>query len=179
MNGFTHESSYNESKEWYTPKYIFDALGLEFDLDPCSPGMDIVPWVPAKKCYTVIEDGLSQKWEGLVWMNPPYGQDTPKWMKKLSIHGNGIALVFSRTDTEWFHEYCTKSSAVCFIKKRVSFIQSGDVGLFGKGVCEAKGSSGAGSMLVAYGAIAKQAVIDSELGGVFVYNDNIKKKIVR
>ena len=37
-SGFTHESTYNESKEWYTPRRIFDALGLEFDLDPCSPG---------------------------------------------------------------------------------------------------------------------------------------------
>jgi hypothetical protein len=26
-----------ESDEWYTPKYIFDALGLRFDLDVAAP----------------------------------------------------------------------------------------------------------------------------------------------
>lgn len=36
--GFTHESAYNESKEWYTPPEIFNALGIKFDVDPASPG---------------------------------------------------------------------------------------------------------------------------------------------
>jgi len=36
--GFTHESARNESVDWYTPPELFDALGLTFDLDPCSPG---------------------------------------------------------------------------------------------------------------------------------------------
>ncbi len=46
--GFTHESTYNESKEWYTPRYIFEDIGIEFDMDVASPGKDIVPWIPAK-----------------------------------------------------------------------------------------------------------------------------------
>jgi hypothetical protein len=25
------------SDEWYSPSLIFDALGIEFDLDPCHP----------------------------------------------------------------------------------------------------------------------------------------------
>jgi hypothetical protein len=49
MKGFAHESTANESKEWYTPKYIFDALGQQFDMDVCSPGADVVPWIPAEK----------------------------------------------------------------------------------------------------------------------------------
>lgn len=27
-----------ENDEWYTPEWLFEALGVQFDLDPCSPG---------------------------------------------------------------------------------------------------------------------------------------------
>ncbi len=84
--GFTHESTYNESKEWYTPKYIFDALGLEFDLDPASPGVDIVPWIPARYHLTCLDNGLITPWKGKVWLNPPYGMDTPFCIVLVPFH---------------------------------------------------------------------------------------------
>ena len=66
-----HEPCIGETSEWYTPPEYFKALGLVFDLDPCSPGPG--HWVPAKKIYTIEDDGLRQPWFGLVFMNPPYG----------------------------------------------------------------------------------------------------------
>ena len=76
--------------EWYTPKNIFDALGLEFDLDPCSPSEGSV--VPAKQVYSLPFDGLTAPWFGLVWVNPPYS--SPKnWVEKWFEHGNGLLLV--------------------------------------------------------------------------------------
>ena len=164
MSGFTHESAYNESKEWYTPKYIFDALQIEFDLDPCSPGMDIVSWIPVKKCYTAKQDGLKQEWAGNVWMNPPYGQDTPIWMRRLAEHDRGIALVFSRTDTEWFYDAMEYATVVCFIRKRIKFIKSVEAGLFEDGIPKTAGSPGAGSMLIAFGADNGRSLIKSNLG---------------
>src|SRR5690606_10176180 len=155
-----HESSHNESQEWYTPPEIFDALGLEFDLDPCSPPDGPVPWVPAQRFYNIHDDGLAQRWAGLVWMNPPYGTNTPKWMRKLAEHGNGIALVFARTDTQWFHDYVTQANLVCFLRGRVRFIRpDGSRG----------GTPGAGSMLVAYGRVAARAVWRSGLGACYTY----------
>src|SRR5512146_958916 len=112
--GFTHESTHDESKEWYTPRHIFQALHMEFDLDPCSPGGRIVPWIPARRHLTLREDGLVAPWDGQVWMNPPYGMDTPKWFERLARHGLGIGLVFSRTDTQWFHDWMPYCDAVCF-----------------------------------------------------------------
>jgi hypothetical protein len=47
MNGFTHESTKNESKEWYTPPIIFERLGLKFDIDVCYPFDKEIPWIPA------------------------------------------------------------------------------------------------------------------------------------
>jgi len=155
--GFTHESIHNESKEWYTPAWIFEKLKVEFDLDPASPGADIVPWIPAKRHLTVIEDGLTALWEGRVWLNPPYGTDTPKWLHRLSIGGNGIALVFSRTDTEWFHRYAIRADAICFIKGRVRFIKAtGGLG----------GTPGAGSLMLAYGKDNAEILESSGLGWV-------------
>ena len=164
MKGFAHESTYNESKEWYTPRYIFDAMGLEFDLDPCSPGKDIVPWIPVIRHLTWADDGLNAHWEGRIWMNPPYGSDTPKWMRHLSMTGNGVSLTFARTDTNWFHNYVPLADAVCFINKRVQFIRAGQAVQYAKGVEIRNGACGAGSMLIAYGEDNAKALFKSKLG---------------
>jgi hypothetical protein len=157
MRGFAHESTYNESKEWYTPPLVFERLEMEFDLDPCSPPDGPVSWIPAKNHLTILEDGLTAPWYGHVWMNPPYGSDTPKWMKRLAEHGDGIALVFSRTDTSWFHHYVPEADAVCFIMGRLRFYKpDGTRG----------GTPGAGSMLIAYGEECAEAVKNCKLGWV-------------
>lgn len=127
--------------EWLTPPEIIHALG-EFDLDPCSPINR--PWPTAKKHFTIKDMGLMQNWEGRVWMNPPYGDETGDWLGKLRLHGNGIALVFGRTDTHYFQEYVFNvADAIFFIRGRLKFYHvSGE---------QAKDSAGAPSVLIAYG----------------------------
>lgn len=168
--GFTHESTYNESKEWYTPRYIFDSLNVEFDIDVCSPGADVVSWIPAKRHLTIPDDGLSMDWKGCVWMNPPYGMDTPRWMRKLWRHGNGIGLVFSRTDTQWFHRYAVSASGILFLEKRVQFVSAQQAADYAKGAMVKNSGSGAGSMLIAFGDDGYNALLRAErvgLGRVF------------
>lgn len=165
--GFTHESTYNESKEWYTPRFIFQALDLDFDLDPCSPGQEIVSWIPAQIHYTFKDNGLVKKWFGTVFMNPPYGMDTPQWFRKLALHNNGIGLVFARTDTRWFHEYIPLADLICFIKGRVQFVRADDALYYADGLRQTKGGCGAASMLVAFGVKSKKALLESNLGLCF------------
>lgn len=87
------------SDEHYTPKWIFDTLGIEFDLDVSAPEGG-VPWLPAKRYFTEADNGLEQPWSGNVWMNPPYSLTTP-WVDKFLENGNGICLlVVSRS--KWF-----------------------------------------------------------------------------
>lgn len=173
--GFTHESTYNESKEWYTPKYIFDNLWedvektipFQFDLDPCSPGADVVPWIPATNHIT--KDGLYAHWEGRIWLNPPYGSDTPKWLYHLcEVHrcgsATGIALVFGRTDTKWFHDYAPDADAICFLKGRVKFVAASNAVEYAKGNFKPKGGCGSASMLMAYGKDEAAALRRSGLG---------------
>jgi phage N-6-adenine-methyltransferase len=140
--GFTHDNKDNKSVDWYTPKWIFDELGLEFDLDPAAPKGG-VPWIPAKKHYSKEENGLIQPWEGRVWLNPPYGKYTGAWLEKMHHHRAGVALVFARTDCKWFHKYVVKADAILFLKGRVKFVD---------GLGKTGGSgAGSGSMLVAWG----------------------------
>ena len=47
-----HEQAVGKSDLWMTPRYIFDALRCEFDMDAASPGRDIVPWIPAHEHIT-------------------------------------------------------------------------------------------------------------------------------
>jgi hypothetical protein len=118
--GFVHETP-GRSVEWYTPPEIFAALGLAFDLDPAAPPGG-VPWVPARRSLSVIEDGLQQPWTGTVWLNPPYGRGVGRWLERLSAHGDGLALVYARTDTVWFQTAVPRASLLCFIRRRLSFI---------------------------------------------------------
>jgi hypothetical protein len=77
--------------DWYTPKWIFDTLDIEFDLDVSAPPGG-VPWIPTTRYFTLADDGLLQPWEGRVWMNPPFSKTTP-WVEKFMNHRCGVALL--------------------------------------------------------------------------------------
>ena len=108
--------------EWLTPPYIIESLG-KFDLDPCAPIDSTRPWDTALRHYTLEDDGgLNKAWHGRVWCNPPYGRQTFDWLDKLADHGNGIALIFSRTETIGFHRSVwNKADSVFFFKGRLKF----------------------------------------------------------
>jgi len=118
--GMTGIHSHKMQKdEWLTPPEIIRSLG-EFDLDPCSPHPDRRPWATAKKHYHLELDGYSQEWKGRVWLNPPYGRTVFKWIDKLADHGNGIALIFARTETKgFFSSVWNKADAVFFFEGSV------------------------------------------------------------
>lgn len=98
-----HQRAYcGRTNEWLTPPEIVAAPG-PFDLDPCSPVSR--PWPTARVHYTLEDDGLSMPWAGRVWLNPPYGPETARWLQRLAGHGDGVALVFARTETEAFHRW--------------------------------------------------------------------------
>ena len=39
------------TNDYYTPKGLFDAMGLEFDIDVAAPVQGI-PWIPAKRWFS-------------------------------------------------------------------------------------------------------------------------------
>lgn len=112
----------SRTDEWETPKDFFDTMNKEFhfNLDVCATKVN----AKCEKYYTKKEDGLSQQWHGNCWMNPPYGREIGKWMKKAleaSKEGALVAcLVPERTDTAWWHEYAMKGE-IRFIRGRLKF----------------------------------------------------------
>ena len=106
---FTHVNESITTNDYYTPKWLFDAMGLEFDIDVCAPVQGI-PWIPAKRWFSQADDGLAQNWYGLVWMNPPYSNVTP-WVRKFMAHGNGMALV-PIARSKWLMEMWNLPNAV-------------------------------------------------------------------
>ena len=150
----------HKSVEWYTPRWVFDALGLTFDLDPASP-YDMETAVPAAKKYTVFDDGLSNEWSGRVWLNPPYGQETPRWIRRMISHGDGIALVFSRTDAGWCQQAMKAATAMLFISGRIEFVP-------GKENQHKKSRCGAGTVLFAFGNECANALRKMSDRGVFI-----------
>jgi hypothetical protein len=109
-----------ESDEWYTPRYIFEALSVSFDLDVASPP-EGPRYVPAEKWFS--EMSLERDWFGFIWMNPPFGHQSTKrnWLRKFFDHGNGIALLPDRTSAPWWQEFAPLSDAVLFVSPKVKF----------------------------------------------------------
>jgi DNA N-6-adenine-methyltransferase (Dam) len=147
----------NTKVEWLTPPELVKQLG-EFDLDPCCP-ID-APFYHAKNHYTIIDDGLSKEWKGRVYLNPPYGRGMELWLEKLKYHGNGIALIFARTETKCFFEHIWHDAdAILFVKGRIKFYHvSGVQG----------GTPGAPSVFIAYGKENAIALQNSCIEGRFL-----------
>jgi phage N-6-adenine-methyltransferase len=110
--------------EWETPQDFFDELNKEFhfEVDVCATPLNS----KCDKFYEEGTDGLSMNWSlqtGWKWMNPPYGREIGKWIKKASKERKVVALLPSRTDTRWFHDYIYKKPYVeiRFIKGRLKF----------------------------------------------------------
>ncbi|GAB0151060.1 DNA N-6-adenine-methyltransferase [Marinobacterium sp. BA1] len=130
-----------QKDEWLTPPEIIKVLG-PFDLDPCSPA-DRRPWDTATVHLGVEDNGLDWEWFGRVWLNPPYGREAAKWLERMADHGNGIALVFARTETDMFFRHVwQRAHSILFIRGRLHFHHVDGT--------RAKANSGAPSCLIAY-----------------------------
>ncbi len=150
-----------ETNTWLTPPDLVRRLGV-FDLDPCA-APNPKPFVHALDNWSLEEkDGLKEDWSGRrVFVNPPYGKETAKWIEKLSKHGNGVLLVFDNAGTEYWHEFVwTKASAVLFLSGHIKFH-------FPDGRQSTMGAAFP-SVLIAYGTENVEALQKCGLSGSFV-----------
>lgn len=63
----------------------------------------------------------------VVFCNPPYGRDLPKWVKKChdeSRHATIVMLIPARTDTSYFHDYIYHKAEIRFVRGRLKFGES-------------------------------------------------------
>ncbi len=155
------------SDEWYTPQWIIERLG-PFDLDLCSP--EHRPFDTAAVHMTKEQDGLLMSWGNpenvRVWLNPPYSRPLVElFIRKMSEHNNGIALLVNRQDNVMWQEMIFPSaSSMIFMRHRVKFIRP-------------DGSAGQpffGSCLVAWGRYNDEVLRSCGIEGKYVVlNKNI------
>ncbi len=151
---------------WLTPKEIVRTLG-PFDLDPCA-APEPRPWFTAIRHIALPSDGLMCDWrkDERVWLNPPYGAQTGKWLKRLVAHGKGTALVFARTETAMWHKYVwPEATGILFLEGRLHFHYPTGA--------RARANAGGPSALIAYGEydaarLAAASVEGVEINGHFV-----------
>ena len=116
--------------EWYTPSEYIEAartvLGA-IDLDPASNDT-ANRVVRAAQIFTSEDNGLTQRWDGRVWMNPPYAYPLiEQFCAKLAESVTAgtvpaaVVLVNNATDTAWFHELVRVAAALCCPLGRIRF----------------------------------------------------------
>ncbi len=101
------------SIHWATPGDLYIELDREFQFndDPCPLHSN--------------DNGLLRPWGSRVYVNPPYGKEITKWLRKAyqeSLEGKFVVcLIPSRTDTKWWHDYVMKAREIRFLRGRLKF----------------------------------------------------------
>lgn len=153
----SHWEEFGKSDEYYTPFYIFDALGCKFNLDVAAPVDRTHVCVPADRFIT--ENSLEMDWTGFIWMNPPFGKrnSLKPWLDKIHQQGNGIALTPDRTSATWWQDAAKQADKLLLVHGKIKFIRQDGT--------TAKSPS-TGTTLFAYGDRACFALRNAEAKGL-------------
>lgn len=165
-----HESA-SKTDEWYTPAWVFEAMGAQFDLDVASPDIRIVP--ADQWCSDSLgRSSLERAWRGFIWMNPPFGgrNGYRPWAKKFIAHGNGVALAPNRTGAPWWQEFARECDSLLFVTPKIKFLRPD--GSEGK-------SPGYGSVLMAIGAQGRAALERAAANGAGLLTQVSKQSAIR
>lgn len=129
--GIPHIARNNGNNEWYTPSNIIELARLVMGSIDCDPASNdkANEIVKATKYFTSEVDGRQQKWEGNIWLNPPYAQPSVSDFCHLVCEKyktgeirQACVLVNNATETAFYQGMLELCGAVCFIKGRVRFV---------------------------------------------------------
>lgn len=121
----------SKKQDWETPSKFFDEINSKYHFS-----FDLAANIQNAKCqkfYTPLDDSLNQDWEkikGNMFLNPPYGRDLKKWVKKAaetSLEPNQflVMLIPARTDTSYWHDYIFGKAEIEFLRGRLMFEADG------------------------------------------------------
>jgi phage N-6-adenine-methyltransferase len=123
MANFDHNRFASKTTEWTTPDALWAPLHEEFHftLDVCATESN----AKCERYYTREMNGLRQIWDGVCWMNPPYGREMVEWLKRaVRERENGVttvALIPARTNTAWWHDIVMPNAEIRFVRGRPHF----------------------------------------------------------
>lgn len=101
--------------DWYTPRWVFDAAGINFDLDVAAPTDPAMRTCPASAYLTPVEDGLTSPWHGLVWCNPPYSNPAP-WVDRFAVHSAGGMMLVPAASAMWLGRLAASADAIALVR---------------------------------------------------------------
>lgn len=111
---------------WATPQDLFDDLNelFAFDLDVAASRED----AKCEQWYgpgsELGEDALAVDWKGTIFMNPPYGRQIGRWVRKAKESARdgttAVCLLPARTDTKWFQNVWD-AQYIVFVFGRLKF----------------------------------------------------------
>jgi len=112
----------SDRHDWGTPQRLFDELDREFHFtrDVCANRENF----KVASYWDEGDNALKQSWEGVLWMNPPYGRGIGMWLKKAyqsRATATIVCLIPSRTDSRWWHNYVMRADEIRFTKGRYKF----------------------------------------------------------
>lgn len=123
-----HIANNSGDNEWYTPpEFIESARKVmgSIDLDPAS-NSHANKTVKASTFFTEEDDGLTKKWFGNVWLNPPYSSTlVVSFADKVAEREfeQAVVLVNNATETKWFKTLIDKADAFVFKTGRIKFLK--------------------------------------------------------
>ena len=144
--------------DWYTPRWIFDAAAIDFDMDVAAPTDPTYQHVPAKRYVTAVEDGLSVEWSGVVWCNPPYSGSTP-WVNKWASHPDGLILV-PAVKSSWIGTLVAAAETFTFLSVEFHRPDGTTVPIRWMNILAGRGS--------AAGAVARVSKLDKHSRGAYL-----------
>lgn len=115
---FGLEAYQQTTDDYWTPRWIFDQMAITFDLDVAAPPGGI-EWIPATRYFTKADDGLSQPWEGRVWMNAPFSEMT-SWTRRFIDHRNGV-MIGPLVKSIWTEEIWKEADGFVFTHTDIKF----------------------------------------------------------
>lgn len=141
------EASFSSGNDnWATPRDLIadlDAQGIRFDLDAAAlKGTKVCPeYLGPDHEDPARRDALVSDWLQIlradgnaptnplfpvrVWLNPPYSDAAGFVEAAYRNSRNGLevwVMIFVRTDTKWWQQYCSRAAEWHLIKGRVSFL---------------------------------------------------------
>ena len=126
---FVNAGNSSSHHGWETPAELSASLSEAvggFDLDPCAGSTNSrLARVKARVLLTFNDDGLNAKWFGTVFCNPQYGRSLSRWISKCATEAESgttiVALIPSRTDTQYWHDHIAGKADIWMLKGRLRF----------------------------------------------------------
>lgn len=114
----------SELHNWRTPDWLFETLDkfFSFDTDVCANDSNFL----CENYFTAENSCFDNPWGKMNYMNPPYGREIGLFcqeaLKQWRDHNKmTVALLPSRTDTKWFHNFIYGKAHIFFIRGRLRF----------------------------------------------------------